>query len=109
MPGALPLLLVAVLTPAGTWHVGAPDSSARPQALVAIGHCAAEGTGQATERSIVVRGPDSREAMPASEPERGSAAKPEELRPTKVVTAGRPAATPGDTARARGPPGASAA
>jgi hypothetical protein len=104
MPGALPLLLAAILTPAGTWHVGAPGSSTQPRPLVATGHRAVAATGQATERSTVVRGQHSRGAMPASAPSEGRVAQPEELRSVAVAAAGPNASAPPGTVRARGPP-----
>ncbi len=103
MSGALPLLLAAILTPAGTWHVGAPGPSARAHAATAVAQRAA-GTGQASERSIVGRGPDRRGAMPASGAGMGSAAVPGEHRPATSVATGRAPRAVRGTARARAPP-----
>ncbi len=108
MPGALPLLLVAIITPTGTWHVGAPGTSTQTRPLVASGHRFSAGTGQATQRSIVVRGQHSRGAMPAASPDEGSAPQPDGLRTVAAVTAGPNPSAPPLAVRARGPPSASA-
>jgi hypothetical protein len=103
MPGAVPLLLVAVLTPAGTWHVGASGHFARAHVVAAAWHRTAEAR-QATERSIVARGQVRHGAMPASAPATGTAAAPEERRPAAVAAAGPIVRVAADTARARAPP-----
>jgi hypothetical protein len=94
MPRALPLLVVAVLTPAGIWHVGAPGPSTTAYADPAV-WVAVVDTGQASERRIVGRGPVSRGTMPVSAPPEGSATAPEERRrPPVLVAANGPRAPP---------------
>jgi hypothetical protein len=108
MPGALPLLLVAIITPTGTWHVGTPGTPAQTRPLVAGGHRFGTGTGPATQRSIVVRGQHSRGAMPAASPQEASAVQPDGLRTMAVATAGPDPSAPPLAVRVRGPPAASA-
>jgi hypothetical protein len=108
MPGALPLLLVAIITPTGTWHVGAPGAPTQTRPLVAGGHRFAVGTGQATQRSIVVRGQHSRGAMPAASPQEVSVRRLVELRTVATATSGPDPSAPPLAVRVRGPPGTSA-
>jgi hypothetical protein len=108
MPGALPLLLVAIITPTGTWHVGAPGASTQTRPLVASGHGFRAGTGQATQRSIVVRGQHSRGAMPAASPQEVSAAQPDGLRMVALASSGPNPSAPPLAVRVRGPPSVSA-
>jgi hypothetical protein len=108
MPGALPLLLVAIITPTGTWHVGAPGNPVRTRPLISSGHRFSTGTGPATQSSIVVRGQHSRGAMPAASPHEGSAPQPDGLRTLALATAGLDASAPPLAVRVRGPPSSSA-
>ena len=87
MPRALPILVAAILTPAGTWHVGAPGLLTAASAEPAACHLVV-GTGQAAECSIVGRGQDGRDAMPDSQPSTGERAAPEERRPGPVLPGG---------------------
>jgi hypothetical protein len=103
MPGALPLLLVAILTPTGIWHVGAPGPNATQRPALASAKRIA-GSGPALVRSIVVRGLDSRGAMPATAPTEGSAVAPEGRGQATPVALGRPIGRASGAARARAPP-----
>lgn len=108
MPGALPLLLVAIITPTGTWHVGSPGASASTRPLISSGHRISAGSGQAAQRSIVVRGQHSRGAMPAASSDEWSIPQPDGLRTLAVATAGPNPSAPPLAVRVRGPPGLSA-
>jgi len=101
--GALPLLVAAALTPAGTWHVGAPSRTATKHATPAAWRQVAV-PGHASERSIVARGQDRRGAMPALTPAEGSLAAPQERRRTAAAVTGRLVSAPRWAARARAPP-----
>ena len=101
--GALPLLVAAALTPAGTWHVGAPVRTAAKHVTPSAWRQAAV-PGHASERSIVARGQDRRGAMPALTPSEGSVAAPQGRRRTTEVATGRLVSAPRVPARARAPP-----
>ena len=102
MSGALPLLVAAALTPAGTWHVGASTRAVAQHVAPAARQVA--GPGHASASSIVVRGQDSRGAMPALTPVEGGVAAPQERRRTWAVAAGLAASVGHAAARARAPP-----
>lgn len=85
-PRALPLLVVAVLTSSGAWHVATPAASGWTSAS-ANGLVRAVGQGQVAERSIAGRGQVSRDVVPASAPA-GEGAAPEERRTQEPLPGG---------------------
>src|SRR3954470_11614152 len=104
MPGALPLLLVAIITPTGTWHVGAPGAPARMRPLVSSGHRISATPGQATQCGTVVRGQLSRAAMPAASPDERDVVQPDGLCSVAPAIAGLDRSAPRLAVRVRGPP-----
>jgi hypothetical protein len=100
--------LVAIITPTGTWHVGAPGAPTRTRPLVSSGHRISAVPGQATQCNIVVRGQHSREAMPAASPDEWDVAQPDGLCTVAQATAGPGPSAPRLAVRVRGPPATSA-